>query len=64
MPVRMSIPRPGSTIEVEKAMQGMIKQDEARAVFPTSYGYFNPSVLKVAPHHKLGLKRHPDASAE
>jgi simple sugar transport system substrate-binding protein len=39
------------TIEVEKAMQGMIKQDEAKAVFPTSYGYFNPSVLKVAPQN-------------
>jgi simple sugar transport system substrate-binding protein len=37
------------TIEVEKAMQGMVKQDEVKVVFPTSYGYYDPSVLKTAP---------------
>lgn len=37
------------TIEAVKAMQSMIKQDGAAVVFPTSYGYFDPSVLKTAP---------------
>ncbi|MBI1964575.1 MAG: BMP family ABC transporter substrate-binding protein, partial [Candidatus Rokubacteria bacterium] len=35
------------TVEVEKAMEGMIQQDGARAVFATSFGYW-PHVLKIA----------------
>jgi simple sugar transport system substrate-binding protein len=35
------------TVEVEKVMEGMIQQDGAKAIFPSSFGYW-PSVLKVA----------------
>jgi simple sugar transport system substrate-binding protein len=57
------------TIEVQKVMEGMIKLDGARVVFPTSFGYFDPHILKVAPRnpeimflHCGGLwdaKKHP-----
>lgn len=40
------------TIEVEKAMEGMIRHDGARVVFATSFGYW-PHVLKLA-------RRYPD----
>lgn len=40
------------TIEVEKAMEGMIRHDGARIVFATSFGYW-PHVLKLA-------RRYPD----
>ncbi|MET0350181.1 MAG: BMP family ABC transporter substrate-binding protein, partial [Rhizobacter sp.] len=36
------------TNAVQKAMQGMISQDGASLLFPTSYGYFDPHVLAVA----------------
>jgi len=36
------------TNAVQKAMQGMISQDGAALLFPTSYGYFDPHVLQVA----------------
>jgi len=34
-------------------MQGMISQDGATLLFPTSYGYFSPHILDVA-------KKYPD----
>ena len=37
------------TAAVQKAMTGMIAQDGASLVFPTSFGYFDPHVLAVAP---------------
>jgi basic membrane protein A len=36
------------TLDVQKAMSSMIEQDGATLIFPTSYGYFDPHVLKVA----------------
>ncbi|HSW26877.1 MAG TPA: BMP family ABC transporter substrate-binding protein, partial [Burkholderiaceae bacterium] len=37
------------TTAVQKTMQGMIAQDGAALVFPTSFGYFDPHILAVAP---------------
>jgi len=36
------------TQAVQKAMQGMISQDGATLLFPTSFGYFDPHMLAVA----------------
>jgi simple sugar transport system substrate-binding protein len=36
------------TQAVQKSMQGMISQDGATLLFPTSFGYFDPHVLAVA----------------
>lgn len=37
------------TAAVQKTMTGMIAQDGASLVFPTSFGYFDPHLLAVAP---------------
>jgi simple sugar transport system substrate-binding protein len=37
------------TNAVQKTMQGMIAQDGAALVVPTSYGYFDPHILALAP---------------
>ena len=37
------------TTAVQKTMQGMIAQDGAALLFPTSFGYFDPHILAVAP---------------
>ncbi len=39
------------TIEVQKVMEGMINLDGAQVLFPTSFGYFDPHILKVAPKY-------------
>ena len=36
------------TTAVEETMLNMIEQDSAIALFPTSFGYFNPHILKIA----------------
>ena len=36
------------TVAVQKTMEAMIEQDGATLIFPTSFGYFEPHVLKVA----------------
>ena len=36
------------TVAVQRAMEAMIRQDGASPIFPTSFGYFDPHVLKVA----------------
>uniref|UniRef100_UPI003559D0DB BMP family ABC transporter substrate-binding protein n=1 Tax=Piscinibacter sp. TaxID=1903157 RepID=UPI003559D0DB len=36
------------TVAVQKSMQGMIAQDGATLLFPTSFGYFDPHMLAVA----------------
>jgi simple sugar transport system substrate-binding protein len=36
------------TMEVEKTMESMINLDGATLLFPTSYGYFDPHILKMA----------------
>ena len=37
------------TTAVQKTMQGMISQDGATLLFPTSFGYFDPHILALAP---------------
>lgn len=36
------------TSEVQEAMRNMIEQDGAKVIFPTSFGYFDPHILKIA----------------
>jgi simple sugar transport system substrate-binding protein len=36
------------TAAVQKTMEAMINQDKALLIFPTSFGYFDPHMLKVA----------------
>ena len=36
------------TTEVQEVMRNMIEQDKANVLFPTSFGYFDPHILKVA----------------
>lgn len=36
------------TSEVQEVMRNMIEQDKATVLFPTSFGYFNPHILKLA----------------
>ena len=36
------------TTDVQKTMGSMIEQDGATLLFPTSFGYFDPHILKVA----------------
>jgi len=36
------------TVAVQKTMESMIVQDGAKIIFPTSFGYFDPHMLKVA----------------
>jgi simple sugar transport system substrate-binding protein len=36
------------TVAVQKTMESMIELDGASALFPTSFGYFDPHILKVA----------------
>ena len=36
------------TVASQKTMEAMINQDKATLLFPTSYGYFDPHMLKVA----------------
>lgn len=39
------------TNAVQKTMQGMIAQDGATLLFPTSFGYFDPHILGLAPRN-------------
>jgi basic membrane protein A len=39
------------TVDVEKTMESMINLDGATLIFPTSFGYFDPHILKVAPDY-------------
>ena len=38
-------------VAVEKTMESMITQDGAALLFPTSFGYFDPHILKLAPKY-------------
>ncbi len=40
------------TAKVQKTMESMIRLDGAKLVFPTSFGYFNPHILALAPKYK------------
>ena len=39
------------TVAVQKTMQSMIELNGASAIFATSYGYFDPHVIKTAPKY-------------
>ncbi len=39
------------TIAVQKAMESMVNLDGAQVIFPTSFGYFDPHILKIAPKY-------------
>lgn len=43
---------------VESVMEAMIVQDGARIIYPTSYGYYDPHVLKLARKHPGVVFRH------
>jgi simple sugar transport system substrate-binding protein len=38
----------GETVAVQKSMEAMIRQDDVSLIFPTSFGYFDPHVIKIA----------------
>ena len=40
------------TAAVQKTMSGMIAQDGAKLLFPTSFGYFDPHILALAPRNE------------
>jgi len=40
------------TLDVQKTMESMIKMDGASLLFPTSFGYFDPHILKIATKNK------------
>ena len=46
------------TDAVEKTMQSMIELDGASLLFPTSFGYFNPSVVRTARKYPQAQFRH------
>ncbi|MGF1657913.1 MAG: BMP family ABC transporter substrate-binding protein [Rubrimonas sp.] len=37
------------TVDVQKSMESMINFDGAELIFPTSFGYFDPHILSLAP---------------
>jgi basic membrane protein A and related proteins len=39
------------TVDVQKSMESMINLDGAGLLFPTSFGYFNPHILELAPKY-------------
>ena len=39
------------TIDVQKSMESMINLDGASLIFPTSFGYFDPHILELAPKY-------------
>ena len=45
------------TVEVEKVMEGMIRQDGAKVLFPSSFGFW-PHILKIAPRYPDVLFAH------
>jgi simple sugar transport system substrate-binding protein len=46
------------TLDVQKTMQSMIELDGAKLLFPTSFGYFDPHVIKTAERYKDVQFRH------
>lgn len=36
------------TVEIQEVMRNMIEQNKAAVLFPTSFGYFDPHILKLA----------------
>ena len=50
--------RVAETDDVEKTIQSMIELDGAKLVFPTSYGYFDPYMLRMAKQYPQVQFRH------
>ncbi len=50
--------RVAETDDVEKTMQSMIELDGAKLVFPTSFGYFDPYMLRMAKQYPKIQFRH------
>jgi basic membrane protein A len=46
------------TLDVQKSMQSMIELDGATLLFPTSFGYFDPHMLRVAEKYRNVQFRH------
>jgi simple sugar transport system substrate-binding protein len=46
------------TDAVEKTMESMINLDGAKLLFPTSFGYYNPHVLKMAAKYPKAIFEH------
>lgn len=46
------------TLDVQKTLQSMIELDGATLLFPTSFGYFDPHVIKTAERYKSVQFRH------
>jgi basic membrane protein A len=46
------------TLDVQKTMESMINLDGASLLFPTSFGYFDPHILKVADKNKSATFLH------
>jgi basic membrane protein A len=46
------------TNDVQKAMEGMILEDGATMIFPTSFGYFDPHMLEIAKKYPKLTFRH------
>lgn len=46
------------TVEAQKVMESMINLDGAQILFPTSFGYFDPHILKVAPKYPKAMFLH------
>lgn len=40
------------TVDVQSTMESMIQFDDAKLLFPTSFGYFDPHILGVAPKYE------------
>lgn len=40
------------TVAVQKSMESMVNLDKAQLLFPTSFGYFDPHILKLADKYK------------
>lgn len=49
------------TTAVEETMRNMIQQDGVQALFPTSYGYYDPHILKLAKEFPNVQFFHPGA---
>jgi len=39
------------TVDVQKSMESMINFDSASLIFPTSFGYFDPHIIELAPKY-------------
>lgn len=46
------------TADVERTMESMIRQDGAKLLFPTSFGYFDPYMLRMAAKYPAVQFRH------